>query len=183
MSTDRPDKVERSVENWARLFPGLPVDNLYVFSRMRLIIQGATIGRNAILKAHDLSEGEFAIIAILLRNNRPLSPTELAQEAFVSASGVTKRLKLLEQRKMIRKIENPNDKRAYSVELRPFVFNIMRPILAEISAKENALLADFAGPARAELEASLKILALRIEDLYPSVPNTAPLTENGDANF
>lgn len=171
------DRVDRSVGNWAKILPGLPLDNLLVFSRMRLIIDGITLGRNAILKNHDLTEGEFELIAILMRNNRPMSPTELTREARVSAGGVTKRLKLLEQRKMILKIEHPTDKRAYSVQIRPFVFNIMRPVLEEISAAEEEYLADMSADDRTCLQELLRELALVVERRHPMVPHTAPIDD------
>lgn len=67
----------------------------------------------------NLTHWEFDVLATLRRAGKPyrLSPTALFDSMMVSSGTMTNRLQSLEKKKLIKRVDNPDDKRSLLVEL------------------------------------------------------------------
>ena len=177
MRRDGNDKVAHAVRNWGEIYPGLTTDHLYVFSRMRLVVEGLRIGQAAILKKHGLSRGEFDVLVLLIRNRRAMSPTELSRELNITGGGITKRLRILQDKDLIQKTANATDGRAYLVAASAQVRDILLPVLQDISLSEMELLSALDDTDKEVMESLLYRLTTRVEELFPNVRHTGPIED------
>lgn len=171
------DRVDAARQNWKEIYPEVDTSNLAIFSRMRLIVHGLSLGMNEVLSQFDMTRADFDIISQLIRNRRPMSPSELAEGSTVSGAGTTRRLNRLESRGLITRRSNPEDGRGWLVEPTSEVHGAFGPILEAYTEMERSFLADFSAEETAALEGSLKRLVHRIERAHPGVRSTAPVGE------
>lgn len=75
--------------------------------------------KNQILmqEKHDLSLSEIDILASLVFNNKIMTPTNLYEATFLSSGGMTKILKKLEDKKLIKRVASKEDKRSFLVKI------------------------------------------------------------------
>lgn len=66
---------------------------------------------------YDISTSEFDVLMTLLCHDKPMSPTNLYEGMIFSSGGMTKLLKKLEEKNLIRRIPSQIDKRSLLVEL------------------------------------------------------------------
>jgi DNA-binding MarR family transcriptional regulator len=107
------------VRQWQEVLPDLQVDAVGTAKRLvRISEELARIG-GAALEPFDLDIGEFDVLATLMRVGPPhrLSPTALFQALLVSSSGMTKRVDRLEARHLVRREDDPGDRRSRLVVL------------------------------------------------------------------
>jgi DNA-binding MarR family transcriptional regulator len=113
------DSVSLMIEEWRRSLPELDIDGMAVVKRIvRLDQELALVGGEA-LSEFGLEVGEFDVLATLLRAGTPyrLTPTALFRSLLVSSSGMTKRIDRLEERALVRRVDDPADRRSRLVEL------------------------------------------------------------------
>jgi DNA-binding MarR family transcriptional regulator len=113
------DAVDRIVEQWAHERPELDTTAMEVFGRViRLArLAGDEVGR--VYDRHGIGRPEFDVLATLRRSGPPyqLSPGSLAAAMMMSSGGTTARLDRLEQRGLIRRSADPDDRRGVLVAL------------------------------------------------------------------
>ena len=73
------DRVDAARANWNELFPDIDTYHLAIFSRMRLIVQGLELSMNDVLARFGMTRADFNIISQLVRNRRPMTPSEFLQ--------------------------------------------------------------------------------------------------------
>ncbi|MDD2399536.1 MAG: MarR family transcriptional regulator [Sulfurovum sp.] len=66
---------------------------------------------------YNISSSEFDVLMALLFHGKPMSPTHLYESMIFSSGGMTKLLKKLEEKKLIRRIPSQKDKRSLLVAL------------------------------------------------------------------
>lgn len=90
----------------------------------------------------DLSHWEFDVLATLRRAGNPyrLSPTELFDSMMVSSGTMTNRLQSLEKKKLIKRVDNPDDKRSLLVELTSKGIDLIDKAMISHIELENELL-------------------------------------------
>jgi DNA-binding MarR family transcriptional regulator len=118
-TTVEPDVVDRIVSDWRRALPELDPSPLTVVGRVLVLAQHLEKSVNAALEQHDLSLGQFDILATLRRNSLrgELSPSELRKNVALSSGGMTARLDKLEEAGLIARKQDPNDRRMLVIEL------------------------------------------------------------------
>jgi len=119
-----------------------------------------------IFAAHGVNGGEFDVLAALRRAGRPyrLTPTELSKAMIVTSGGMTKRLRALERRGLIRRVPDPSDGRSRAVSLTPEGKRLVEAILPEHVANERRLLSGLSKDECAELARLLETLAVSLGD-------------------
>jgi DNA-binding MarR family transcriptional regulator len=118
-TTDMPDVIDRIVAQWRLALPGLDPSPLEVVGRVLVLAQRLEERVGATLEQHELSLGQFDILATLRRNGPrgELSPRELLKNVALSSGGMTARLDKLEEAGLIARKPDPNDRRMLVIEL------------------------------------------------------------------
>jgi DNA-binding MarR family transcriptional regulator len=118
-TTDTPDVIDRIVAEWRLALPNLDPSPLEVVGRILVLAQRLEERVGAALTDHNLSLGQFDILATLRRKGRrgELSPSELLKNVALSSGGMTARLDKLEDAGLIRRKPDPNDRRMLVIEL------------------------------------------------------------------
>lgn len=113
------DAIDRVLEGWQRELPGLDPSALGCVGRVIVLAQHLERSVSAALAAHNLTLGQFDILATLRRHGPRggLTPTNLLVGVMLSSGGMTGRLDKLEERGLITRKADPNDRRGVVVEL------------------------------------------------------------------
>jgi DNA-binding MarR family transcriptional regulator len=80
-----------------------------------------------------------------LRDNGPMSPSELGERLIVTRATVTGLLDSLERRGFVRRSPNPADRRSLIIEITPAGLDAVQQVRTRIHRHEKALLAGFSG--------------------------------------
>lgn len=160
------DFVDGLLAQWKRERPDLDTAPMSVLARIsRLQVQ-----LDRLLVHEELQRGEFDVLAALRRAGEPyrLNPKVLTRRLLLSASAMTNRLDNLEERGLIRRLPDPNDRRALLIELtREGRQSIDRALTAHMENEERILAEALTRQERRELAALLRKLLLSVGDTAP----------------
>jgi DNA-binding MarR family transcriptional regulator len=111
-----PDAIDKLLAAWKTARPDLDPSPLGVIGRV--IVLADHLGRSVAtaLAAHDLSLGQFDILATLRREGT-LSPSQLLESVMLSSGGMTARLDRLVEAGLIHRSADPNDRRGVMIGL------------------------------------------------------------------
>jgi len=110
---------------------------LYVLSQKLLNQIGTFLD-----KKYTLSNSEVDVMASLYsaqETDNTLTPTKLYERLFFSSGGMTKVLKKLEQKGLIKRIDNKDDKRSKLVQLTQSGKEILKTSLADVIELEESI--------------------------------------------
>jgi DNA-binding MarR family transcriptional regulator len=115
----QPDLIDRIVTDWRIALPNLDPSSLELVGRVLVLAQRLEERVSAVLADHNLSLGQFDILATLRRNGPrgELSPSELLRNVALSSGGMTARLDKLEEAGLIARKPDPIDRRMLVIEL------------------------------------------------------------------
>jgi DNA-binding MarR family transcriptional regulator len=113
------DGIDRMIEAWRHALPGLDPSPLGLVGRVIVLAQYLEKSINEALAVHDLTLGQFDILATLRRHGPKggLAPGQLLGNVMLSSGGMTARLTRLEHDGLIRRLPDPTDRRGVVVEL------------------------------------------------------------------
>ncbi len=113
------DVIDRMIDAWRRELPGLDPSALGLVGRVIVLAQHLERSVNAALAKHNLTLGQFDILATLRRHGAKggLTPKQLLGSVMLTSGGMTARLQKLETEELIRRLPDPNDRRGVVVEL------------------------------------------------------------------
>ena len=113
------DLIDRLNSRWREVLPELDPSGLELVGRVLVLAQHLEKSVNTALAAHGLSLGQFDILATLRRAEPEgrLTPTQLLQNIALTSGGMTSRLDRLEQAGLIRREEDPGDRRGVVIVL------------------------------------------------------------------
>lgn len=113
------DEVDRILEQWQKERPDLDVSPMGPIGRIKRCSTLLERLLESRFSAFDLNLWEFDMLATLRRSGSPyrLSPTELFSTLMITSGTMTHRLKKLEQRNLIERINNQDDARSTLVQL------------------------------------------------------------------
>lgn len=113
------DVVDRLLDQWRAARPDLDSSPLEVVGRVIVLAQHLERGVEAALEKHNLTLGQFDILATLRRHGKKggLTPTQLLESVVLSSGGMTARLDALAQAGCIYRKPNPADRRMVVIEL------------------------------------------------------------------
>lgn len=160
------DHVAYVMEQWQRELPGLDRSPMGIVGRISRLAQLLQVELERVFGEHGLNGGEFDVLAALRRSGSPyrLTPTELSRSLMVTSGGMTKRLKALADRGLIRRERDPTDARVNVVALTPAGSRLVEEVLPRHIANETRLLAGLGVEGREELAGLLAALAVSLGD-------------------
>ncbi|QJX01029.1 Transcriptional regulator, MarR family [Frigoriglobus tundricola] len=113
------DVVDRIIGKWREARPELDPSPLEVVGRVIVLAQHLERSVEAALEKHDLSLGQFDILATLRRHGKKggLTPTQLLESVALSSGGMTARLDALADAGLISRKPSPDDRRMVVIGL------------------------------------------------------------------
>src|SRR5271163_4316349 len=113
------DVIDQMNALWQRERPDLDSAPLELVGRVIVIAQYLERSVDAALEPFGLSLGQFDILATLRRQGPQgkMTPTQLMKSVMLSSGGMTNRIDRLEQARLLRREEDPSDRRGVVVGL------------------------------------------------------------------
>jgi DNA-binding MarR family transcriptional regulator len=136
------DEVDKLVAAWRRERPDLDVEPLQVLSRVTRLARHLDRARRAAFTQHGLDVWEFDVLTALRRAGSPyvLSPGQLLAQTLVTSGTMTNRIDRLEARGLVQRRPDPDDRRGVQVRLTAQGRQRADAALADLLARERALL-------------------------------------------
>jgi DNA-binding MarR family transcriptional regulator len=159
------DAVDAILDQWARERPDLDVTATGILGRISRIAALADQSMDRVFRPHGLSAGDFIVLAALRRSGKPyqLTPTALTRSMMVSSGGTTKRLDRLESRGLIRRENDPTDRRGTLVTLTRAGLATIDTVESEHVQNEKRLVSKLSASQRTTLTRLLRELLLALE--------------------
>lgn len=156
------DEIDRIVAEWQRVRPDLdvsPTETLQRITRLSLLLSASF---TEFFARHDLSWGEYLVLAALRRTGPPfrMNPTTLFRAVILSSGAMTSRLDRLEEMGLVRRLSDPNDRRGRLVELTTKGRGLVDRLVVDHLANEQRLLEALNASERDRLAALLRKLLL-----------------------
>ena len=155
------DEVDRLTAAWQRERPDLDVGPLQVLSRVTRVAKSLDVARRSAFSAHDLEPWEFDVLAALRRAGSPyaLSPGQLGVQTLVTSGTMTNRIDRLEQRGLVQRTADPQDRRGVRVVLTDAGRSSVDDALIDLVARERQILSALDDRDREHLAALLRTLS------------------------
>jgi DNA-binding MarR family transcriptional regulator len=117
--TDERDSVDRQLDAWLEHLPGVDPTVEGIVDRISSLSKKLKRTFDETLAEFGLNHGEWSVLGYLKRSGEPhrRSPGELAEHAGLSSGAMTSRLDKLEAAGFVRRLPDPDDRRALKVEL------------------------------------------------------------------
>jgi DNA-binding MarR family transcriptional regulator len=114
-----PDSVDANLEVWARELPVLDLETEGIVERIYKLERHIDATMRETLDAFELSYGEYKLAMHLRYGGPPYrgKPGKLAKWLGLSTGAMTNRLDNMERRGLIRRLDDPDDRRGVIVEL------------------------------------------------------------------
>ena len=111
------DAVDRITEQWRRERPDLDPSPMAIIGRITRLAALTQRELERVFEQHGLAGGDFDVLATLRRSGARLTPGELSRSTMVTTGGMTKRLDRLEASRLIRREQDPRDRRGRLIAL------------------------------------------------------------------
>ena len=137
------DDVDQILEQWRRQRPELDPSPIGIVGRVSRLARELEARLEPVYREHGLEGGWHDVLATLRRQGPPfkLRPTDLTDATMLTSSGTTKRLDKLEQRGLIAREPDPNDRRGTLIALTDKGRAAIDATTADHLANERRLLA------------------------------------------
>jgi len=117
----KKEQIEKIQEQYKKQSPDMYNDSVELTLPLFMLHKKIYEGGNEILtNNHNLNQTELDVLANLYflgDDDFSLTPTELYEQMLFSSGGMTKVLKKLEEKSLIKRVNNPNDKRSKLVQI------------------------------------------------------------------
>jgi DNA-binding MarR family transcriptional regulator len=164
------DQVDRILEQWDDERPDLDASGLRVLSRVVRLGKHIDADLRRSLAPFGLDTSSFDVLAALRRQGEPysLSPTELRRAAMLSSGAMTNRIDRLEERSLVERSADPNDRRALRVHLTPEGLSLIDQALEIRFGSAEELVSRLADDELEQLARLLrKLLLTKPEEMVP----------------
>ncbi len=162
MAAMTPDRVDKLLGQWSAQRPELDCSGLDVVARVQDAAKMLRRNEDAALHALGLKMWEYDVLSALRRQGAPfrLPATELARESLLSTGAMTHRIDRLEERGLVSRASDPEDRRSVLVALTRAGQELTdQAVEARLVAAERQL-SRLAGAERAALAHGLRKLVL-----------------------
>jgi DNA-binding MarR family transcriptional regulator len=159
------DPTDRLLTGWDDARPDLEVGALQVTARLSRIGPHLARRQEEVFSKFGLNRGEVGLLSTLRIAGPPhrLSPTRLARGLMLTSAGVTSRIDRLERRGLVRRLDDPIDRRGVIIELTDEGLAIVDAAVAANSASDRQLLARLDPDELVQLEGLLRKLLSGLE--------------------
>ncbi|GAA2382638.1 hypothetical protein GCM10010420_00730 [Streptomyces glaucosporus] len=157
------DIVARVLAQWRRVRPDFDTAPMAVVGRLNRCVALLQQAEEAPLVREGLTRPEFDVLVTLRREDREMTPGQIARETFASGAAVTKRLRLLEERGLVARRTSARDRRVSELSLTAGGRELIDRLLPAQLAYEAELLSGLTDAQRSELSAILSELLVLLE--------------------
>lgn len=160
------DWIERVVERWSSLEPGLDLEPYLVTGRISRIAAHIARSQEEVFGRYGLNRGEVGVLNALRTAGPPhrLSPTQLFKGLMLSSAGMTSRLDRLEARGLVARSSDPNDRRGIHVDLTSKGLELVDRVVATNTEDEKRLLTGLSREDLGSLASLLRKLLSQLEE-------------------
>jgi len=169
----RSDTVDANLEIWARELPELDLETEEIIERIHRVERLVDRAMQETLDAFDLSHGEWKVLANLRRAGPPYrgKPGKLAKRLDLSSGAMTNRLDNMEARGLVRRLDDPADRRGVIVELTDAGKQLWDAAVGAQAEKESLVDSALGEREKRQLNELLRRLMHAFEDVHgPAVP-------------
>jgi DNA-binding MarR family transcriptional regulator len=161
----RRDGVDELIDQWSRERPDLDVEPMAVFGRLGRLTALAGRSIEAVFAEHQLTTGEFDVLAALRRNGEPfvMMPSALSRALMLSPAGMTNRLDRLESAGLIERRHDPSDRRSTLVVLTAAGRERVDEAVTDHVANEARMLEPLSAAQRSALDGILRALLTQFD--------------------
>ena len=151
------DPVDRVVDAWAAVHPDLDTLPMAIIGRVHRISAAAADRVTAHFADHNLSRGDYDVLASLRRAGDPprLTPGQLQKALLLSSAGITGRVDRLERSGLVRRLPDEQDGRVVRVELTDEGRDLVDRVVHEDMERQGAWLS---GLSENERKVTLRVL-------------------------
>ena len=156
-----PDSVSTVIAQWRRQRPELTLGPLGLFLGLARAYSLTAPRIERLMAEYRITRGMFDVLTTLRRAGNPyaLNPKQLVQSLLLSGAGLTGRLDQLEARKLILRLQDPNDGRASKIRLTARGLRLVDSILPRLIALETGFAAGMSVIEISQLTRLLDLLA------------------------
>lgn len=169
------DGIDRMLEVWKNELPDLDLATEGIVERIQKLNRYLDRAMNETLADFHLDRGEWRLLGALRRSGPPYrrSPGRLAEDIGLSSGAMTNRLDRLQEAGLVRRLPDPDDRRALQVELTEAGWQAWQDSVG-VQAKKEALVASALNPEEKEaLNGLLRVLMLEFERQAGKLPHHA----------
>lgn len=117
---ETPDFADVVAQEWRDRFPGESIDSVPAVMRLLRWAQETELAVNEALKPFGIGRGGVEVICAVVRSpNHRLAPKDVMKRMVVSSGGLTARIDKLEEKGLLRRIPDPDDRRSFLLEATP----------------------------------------------------------------
>jgi DNA-binding MarR family transcriptional regulator len=159
------DSIDRLIASWAPQLPGLDLEVEAIVQRMRKLTKSIRRRQDETLSDLGLAWGEWSVLGHLRLMGPPhrSSPGQLAAHEGLSSGAMTNRLDRLEERGLIRRLPDPDDRRGIQVELTEEGHRVYLEAVDVQAAKEATIAKALTEREKAQLNQLLRRALLAFE--------------------
>lgn len=156
------DHVDMILNQWHQAMPELDPSPMAVIGRMGRLDKLMTDELNQLFRQFGLNFGEFDVLATLRRSGEPyrLTPGQLLETLMLTSGAMTNRLDKLEQRQLIQRMPDPDDRRAVQVQLTEQGLELISKAVVAHVENEKRMLSALSADEQQQLAGLLKKLLL-----------------------
>ena len=154
------EMLDETISSWTRERPDLDLDAMATVLRLNALVTVGSRLIESILASHQISLGEFDVLAALRRNGSgaELTPTTLARVAMLSPSGMTNRLDRLVAAGFITRRADPADRRGSLISLTRSGETVTNLAVKDVAAAESELFGRISATERLRFDRTLNKL-------------------------
>jgi DNA-binding MarR family transcriptional regulator len=166
MEEQRKDSIDRFVEGAVRIFPSLEPEVEAAVDRIAKITKYLDRLTERTVGVFGINTGEFRLLLLIHRQapGTRLSAGALSERLDISSSAMTNRLDRLEERGLVARERDPDDRRSVLVSITPQGEDVVSQAVEQQAKKESDFLGALKPEEQRHLNTLLRSLILEIED-------------------
>ena len=159
-TASEPDRVDANLEVWARELPDLDLVTEGIVQRIAKLDHHLNATMRETLDDYELSTGDYKLMMSLRYGGPPYrgKPGKLAKWLDLSTGAVTNCLDTMERRGLIRRLDDPDDRRGVIVELTEEGKQVWDKAVAAQAEKESIVATALGEKERRQLDELLRRL-------------------------
>ena len=169
-----PDSIDPQLEIWGRELPSLDLETEGIVERIWKLEHHLARSLRDTLEAHDLSQGEWRLMGHLRYAGPPYrgKPGKLAEHLGLSSGAMTNRLDNMEERDLLRRLDDPDDRRGVFVELTEKGQRVWEESVGAQAQKESLVASALNAAEKRELNELLRRLMNAFDSFHGPVRKT-----------